>query len=75
MSAQQFKTNIRYLRIIKKLSMRRYCDSISFDRRRYQHYEAGRCQPDIDTIEIIAESHDVTIDELLTEDLTNKISN
>ena len=75
MSAQLFKTNIKHLRIIKRLSMRKYCDGINFDRRRYQHYEAGRCQPDIDTIEIIAESHNVTLDELLTKDLTNKISN
>ena len=75
MSAQLFKTNIKHLRIISKLSQRRFCEKIDIDQRRYQHWEAGRCQPDIDIIENIAEVYKISLDELLTKDLTNKISN
>jgi transcriptional regulator with XRE-family HTH domain len=69
MSAKQFQKNIRALRKKTNLSQKKFSEKISVELKRYAKWEEGRSQPDIDNIESIARTHEITIDELFHLDL------
>lgn len=72
MSALTLKRNLKTLRAKKKLSQQKFADRINRPIKRYQAWEEGRSQPNVDDIIDIAKEHELTIDDLLTKDLVNK---
>jgi transcriptional regulator with XRE-family HTH domain len=74
MSAKLFHANIRTLRKKAKLSQKKYAETIGVELKRYAKWEEERSQPDIDNIEIIAQSHHIPVDVLFNLDLASLAS-
>lgn len=62
--------NIRKIRSIKKLSQTAFADVFNISRTSVGAYEEGRAEPKIETIIAIANYFSISIDTLLTKDLT-----
>lgn len=62
--------NIRKIRSIKKLSQTAFADIFAISRTSVGAYEEGRAEPKIETIISIANYFSISIDTLLTKDLT-----
>ena len=69
MSAKAFKTNLSLFRWEAKLSQQKLCDKLEIPIKRYQAWEEGRSQPDIDTLELLADFYTISLDELMTRNL------
>jgi transcriptional regulator with XRE-family HTH domain len=65
MSAQNFHANIKKLRKESKLTQVAFAEKINVELKRYQKWEEGRSQPDIDNIVAIAKAHEISIDQLI----------
>ncbi len=62
--------NVRKIRTVKKLSQAAFAEIFNLARPSVGAYEEGRAEPKIDTIIQIANYFDLSIDALLTKDLT-----
>jgi transcriptional regulator with XRE-family HTH domain len=65
MPAQLFHSNIKVLRLRRKLTQKSFSEKIGVELKRYAKWEEGRSQPDIDNIEAIATVHMISVDQLL----------
>lgn len=74
MSAEILTKNLRELRKITQLSQRAFAEKIGYSQKRYAAWEENRAQPDIEAIEILAKEHNLTIDDLLTKEITKIFS-
>lgn len=70
MSAKLFHANIRTLRKKANITQEKLSQSMWITQKRYQQWEAGRSQPDIDMIENIASFYQVSISDLFKKDLS-----
>ncbi|MEM7552450.1 MAG: helix-turn-helix domain-containing protein [Bacteroidota bacterium] len=62
--------NIRKIRTLKKLSQAEFADSFNLARASVGAYEEGRADPKIDTLVAIAKKYNLSIDLLITRELT-----
>lgn len=68
--------NIKKIRSVKKLSQSAFAEKFNLSRTSVGAYEEGRAEPKIETLISIANSFGISIDYLLTKDLTvNEIHN
>ena len=65
-----FGKNIRKIRTVKSLSQQSFAEMFELKRGTLGAYEEGRSEPKIDTLMKIANHFSITIDELLTKELT-----
>lgn len=71
MNAQLLIANMRFLRKLKKLTQEKQAKELNKEYKRYQAWELGYAQPDVDSMVEIAQYHRVSLDDLMTKDLTN----
>jgi transcriptional regulator with XRE-family HTH domain len=68
--------NIKKIRIIKNLSQQAFSELFNITRASVGAYEEGRAEPKIDTSIAIAKHFNLSLDQLMTKELTvNKLSN
>ena len=65
-----FGNNIRKIRKVKKLSQAAFADLFGLTRASIGAYEEGRAEPKMDTIIAIARQFNLTLDEIITKELT-----
>jgi len=71
MSAKLLTANLKHLRLVANKSQAKLSIDLELELKRYAKWEEGRSQPDIDNLIAIARLHKITLDDLLTRDLTN----
>ena len=65
-----FGKNIKKIRGVKKLSQQAFADIFSLKRATLGAYEEGRSEPKIDTIIKVANYFSISIDNILTKEIT-----
>lgn len=65
-----FGKNVKKIRGLKKLSQQAFADLFSLKRATLGAYEEGRSEPKIDTIIKVANYFSITIDDILTKEIT-----
>lgn len=73
MNAQLLIANMRFLRQSKSLSQSKVALSLQVELKRYQAWEEGRAQPDIDLLVSIAKVHEISLDDLMKKDLKKEM--
>jgi len=68
MPAQLFHSNIKVLRLGRRLTQKSFSEKIGVEIKRYAKWEEERSQPDIDNLESIASFHNISVDQLLKFD-------
>lgn len=67
--------NLIFLRRKKNLSQTEFATKlICVETKRYAKWEEKRSQPDVDILVDIAKIHEISVDELLTKDLSQELS-
>ncbi len=66
-----FSKNLKSLRAIKGVSQQKAADYLNITKQGYSLYETGNREPDYETLLKLSEYFDVTVDELLNEDMSN----
>jgi transcriptional regulator with XRE-family HTH domain len=56
---------LKQLRENKGITQEKISSDLNINRATYAHYETGRRQPDLDTVKLLAEYHNCSIDYLL----------
>ena len=64
--------NLKYLRHLKKLTQEVIADDLGVTRSRISSYEEGRAAPSINFLIIVSDYFNISIDELLRENLNHK---
>ena len=67
---KHIQSNIRHLRMLKKLSQERFADDLGWSRSMVGSYEEGRSEPPIDMLIRLSEYFKVPIDILVKNDLS-----
>ncbi len=70
-----FPENIYFLRTVKRKSQKDIADYLKITRQAYSYYETGKRQPNYETLLKLSEYFNVTVDELLNEDISNRDEN
>lgn len=70
-----FADNLKILRTEKDKSQQEMADYLQISRQAYNHYETGKRQPDYETLLKLGEYFNITVDDLLNEDLSNRDEN
>lgn len=65
-------TNLRYLREKNKYTQHLLSKVLGIDRSAYAYYELGQSEPRLENLAKLARFFDVTMDQLLNEDLRQK---
>ena len=68
-----FYKNLAALRNNLGLTQREVAGRLGIPFQRYNHYETGRNEPDIETLKAIARFFDVSLDELLENEIWNEL--
>jgi len=67
--ANFFRENLKYYHTQKGMTQQKIADHLGVKRSRVGSWEEGRARPGFDLLIMIAKLFEVTIDQLLTEDL------
>lgn len=71
-----FGRNIKKIRILKNMNQQEFGELFEISRGSIGSYEEGRAEPKIDSVIKIAKKFDLSIDHILTKELTvNELSN
>ncbi len=66
MNTKSLGLTLLNLRQSHNLTQKQLCDALNLGRSTYSYYETGRRTPDIETLLMIAEYYQITLDELIT---------
>ncbi len=64
------KENIKTLRKRKDLTQEQLAQEIGINQKMIQHYEKGRCDPPLETLEKLSDFFGVSIDDMIRKELT-----
>ncbi len=67
----RFSKNLKSLRSIKNVSQQKVAEYLNITKQGYSLYETGNREPDYETLLKLGEYFDVTVDELLNDNLEN----
>lgn len=72
---KMFAENIRILRTERGKSQQDLANYLQITRQAYSYYENGKRQPDYETLLKLGEYFNITIDELLNDDMSDRDEN
>ncbi len=70
-----FAENIRILRTEREKSQQDMADYLQITRQAYSYYETGKRQPDYETLLKLGEYFNISVDDLLNEDMSDRDEN